>query len=128
MGKMQRDFTYVDDIAEGTVRVLDRIATPNPAFTTDAPDPGTSYAPYRVYNIGNHQPVELMTFIKTIEDSLGQEAKKNFLPMQPGDVVATYANVDDLKRDVGFEPKTELAVGIANWAAWYRKYHNLPAA
>ena len=125
MGKMQRDFTYVDDIAEGTVRVLDRIATPNPDFTTDAPDPGTSYAPYRVYNIGNHQPVELMTFIKTIEDSLGQEAKKNFLPMQPGDVVATYANIDDLKRDVGFEPKTELATGIANWAAWYRKYHGI---
>ncbi len=125
MGKMQRDFTYIDDIAEGTVRVLDKIATPNPDFTTDAPDPGTSYAPYRVYNIGNHQPVELMTFIKTIEDSLGQEAKKNFLPMQPGDVVATYANVDDLKRDVGFEPKTELATGIANWAAWYRQYHGL---
>jgi len=121
-GKMQRDFTYVDDIAEGTVRVLDRIATPNPDFTTDAPDPGTSYAPYRVYNIGNNQPVELMTFIKTIEDSLGQEAKKNYLPMQPGDVVATYANIDDLKRDVGFEPKTELAVGIGNWAKWYRAY------
>jgi len=124
-GKMQRDFTYIDDIAEGTVRVLDKIATPNPDFTTDAPDPGTSYAPYRVYNIGNNQPVELMTFIKTIEDSLGQEAKKNFLPMQDGDVVATYANVDDLKRDVGFEPKTELSVGIANWAAWYKQYHGL---
>ena len=125
MGKMQRDFTYVDDIAAGTVRVLDKIATPNPDFTTDAPDPGTSYAPYRVYNIGNHQPVELMVFIKTIEDSLGQEAKKNFLPMQPGDVVATYANVEDLKRDVGFEPKTPLAEGIANWAKWYRQYHGL---
>ncbi len=125
MGKMQRDFTYVDDIAEGTVRVLDRVATPNPDFTTDAPDPGTSYAPYRVYNIGNHQPVELMTFIRTIEDALGQEARKNFLPMQPGDVVATYADVEDLKRDVGFEPKTPLAEGIANWAAWYRDYHGL---
>ncbi|MDO9225786.1 MAG: NAD-dependent epimerase [Pseudomonadota bacterium] len=125
MGKMQRDFTYIDDIAEGTVRVLDKIATPNPEFTTDAPDPGTSYAPYRVYNIGNHQPVELMTFIKTIEDSLGQEAKKNYLPMQPGDVVATYANIDALKRDIGFEPKTELATGIANWAAWYRQYHGI---
>jgi UDP-glucuronate 4-epimerase len=123
MGKMRRDFTYIDDIAEGTVRVLDRIATSNPAFTTDAPDPGTSYAPYRVYNIGNHQPVELMTFIKTIEDALGQEAKKNFLPMQPGDVVATYANVDDLKRDVGFEPKTDLADGIGRWVEWYRHYH-----
>lgn len=121
-GKMQRDFTYIDDIVEGTVRVLDRIATPAPDFTTDAPDPGTSYAPYRVYNIGNHQPVELMAFIKTIEDCLGQEAKKNYLPMQPGDVVATYANVDDLRRDVGFEPKTELVVGIAKWVAWYRSY------
>lgn len=121
-GKMKRDFTYIDDIAKGTVRVLDRIATTNPDFTTDAPDPGTSYAPYRVYNIGNHQPVELMTFIATIEKALGKEAKKNFLPMQPGDVVATYANTEDLKRDVGFEPKTELAVGIASWAKWYRSY------
>jgi UDP-glucuronate 4-epimerase len=119
---MQRDFTYIDDIAEGTVRVLDRIATPNAEFSTDAPDPGTSYAPYRVYNIGNNQPVELMAFIKTIEDSLGQQANKNFLPMQPGDVVATYANIDDLKRDVGFEPKTALALGIQNWTAWYRSY------
>ena len=104
------------------MRVLDKIATSNPEFTTDAPDPSTSYAPFRVYNIGNNQPVELMTFIKTIEDAIGQEAKKNYLPMQPGDVVATYANIDDLKRDVGFEPKTELAVGIGNWAKWYREY------
>ncbi|HRH81862.1 MAG TPA: NAD-dependent epimerase [Thiobacillaceae bacterium] len=125
MGKMQRDFTYIDDIAEGTVQVLDRIAAPNPEFATDDPDPGTSYAPYRVYNIGNHQPVALMTFIKTIEDALGREAQKNFLPMQPGDVVATYANVDDLKRDVGFEPKTPLADGIGRWVEWYRRYHRL---
>jgi UDP-glucuronate 4-epimerase len=122
MGKMQRDFTYIDDIAEGTLRVLDKIATPNPAFTTDAPDPGSSYAPYRVYNIGNHQPVELMTFIQTIEAALGQEAKKNYLPMQPGDVVATYADIEDLKRDVGFEPKTKLADGIARWVDWYRRH------
>ncbi|TCJ12932.1 NAD-dependent epimerase [Parasulfuritortus cantonensis] len=125
MGKMQRDFTYVDDIAEGTVRVLDRIAAPNPAFDSNEPDPGSSYAPFKVYNIGNHEPVELMTFIKTIEDALGKEAKKNFLPMQAGDVVATYADVEDLKRDVGFEPKTPLAEGIARWAAWYRTYHGL---
>ncbi len=122
MGKMQRDFTFVEDIAEGTVRVLDRIPHGNPAFDTAAPDPASSYAPYKVYNIGNHQPVELMTFIKTIEDALGQEAKKNFLPMQPGDVVATYADIEDLKRDVGFEPKTPLREGIAKWAAWYREY------
>lgn len=121
-GKMQRDFTFVEDIAEGTVRVLDRIPTGNPAFSTNTPDPGSSYAPFKVYNIGNHQPVELMTFIKTIEDALGQEAKKNFLPMQPGDVVATYADVEDLKRDVGFEPKTPLAEGISKWTTWYMNY------
>jgi len=122
-GKMQRDFTYIDDIAEGTVRVLDRLATSSPDFSTDIPDPGTSYAPYRVYNIGNHQPVELMTFIKTIEEALGQEAEKNFLPLQPGDVVATYADVEDLRRDIGFEPKTPLIEGIAEWVAWYRGFH-----
>jgi len=121
-GKMRRDFTYVDDIAEGTVRVLDKIAAPDPTFSTDAPDPGSSYAPYRVYNIGNHTPVELMDFIGTIEKSLGIEAKKNFLPMQDGDVVATYADVEDLKRDVGFEPKTPLADGIGHWIKWYTYY------
>ncbi len=121
-GKMQRDFTYIDDIAEGTVRVLDKIATPNPAFDKDAPDPGSSYAPYRVYNIGNHTPVELMDFIGTIEQALGIEAKKNFLPMQNGDVVATYADVEDLRREVGFEPKTELTTGIGRWVNWYRGY------
>jgi UDP-glucuronate 4-epimerase len=123
-GKMQRDFTFIEDIAEGTVRVLDRVPVGNPAFSTDAPDPGSSYAPYKVYNIGNHQPVELMTFIKTIEEALGQEANKNFLPMQPGDVVATYADVEDLKRDIGFEPKTSLVDGISQWASWYLDYRN----
>ena len=121
-GKMQRDFTYVDDIAEGTVRVLDRIPQANPAFDRALPDPSSSYAPYKVYNIGNHQPVELMSFIKTIEDALGQEAQKNFLPMQPGDVEDTYADIEDLKRDVGFEPKTVLAAGIGRWVEWYRAY------
>ena len=114
-GKMKRDFTYIDDIAEGTIRVLDRIATPNP-------DAGSSRAPYRVYNIGNHQPVELMTFIETIEKTLGRDAKKNFLPMQAGDVLATYADVADLRRDTGFEPLTSLADGIARWATWFRQY------
>jgi UDP-glucuronate 4-epimerase len=118
-GKMQRDFTYIDDIAEGTVRVLDRIATPNPEFDTANPDPGSSYAPYKVYNIGNHQPVELMTFIQTIEQALGKEAKKNFLPMQAGDVVATYADVVDLSREVGYEPQTSLEKGISDWVCWY---------
>jgi UDP-glucuronate 4-epimerase len=121
-GKMQRDFTYIDDIAEGTVRVLDRTATPNPDFDTNQPDPGSSYAPYKVYNIGNHQPVELMEFIKTIEDALGKEAEKIFMPMQDGDVVATYADTEDLRNDVNFQPKTPLADGIANWVDWYKSY------
>lgn len=121
-GRMQRDFTYVDDIAEGTVRVLDRVAALNPDFDAANPDPGSSRAPYRVYNIGNHQPVELMTFIATIEQALGREAQKNFLPMQAGDVLATYADVADLARDTGFEPKTPLAKGIACWTAWFRDY------
>jgi len=124
-GKMRRDFTYIDDIAEGTVRALDKVAAPNPGFNTHKPDPASSYAPFRVYNIGNHTPVELMTFISTIETALGQEAKKNFLPMQSGDVVATYADVEALKQDVGFEPKTTLVDGIINWVSWYNVYTNL---
>ncbi len=121
-GKMRRDFTFIDDIAEGTVRVLDHVATPNPDFDSDSPDAGSSRAPYRVYNIGNHQPVELMTFIETIEQALGQKAKKNFLPMQAGDVLATYADIEALRHNVGFEPKTPLAEGIARWVAWFREY------
>ena len=127
-GKMQRDFTFIEDIAEGTVRVVDSIPEPNPAFSTDAPDPGSSYAPFKIYNIGNHQPVELMIFIKIIEDALGKEAQKNFLSMQPGDVIATCSDVEDLKRDVGFEPKTPLTEGIARWVTWYRGYINLKNA
>lgn len=121
-GKMQRDFTYIDDIAEGTVRAMDHIAAPNPEFDTDTPDAGSSYAPYRVYNIGNHHPVELLVFIKTIEDALGREAKKNFLPMQKGDVLATFADVEALTRDVGFAPSTSLAQGVERWVAWYQDY------
>ncbi len=121
-GRMRRDFTYVDDIAEGTVRALDRVATASPAFDANAPDPGISKAPYRVYNIGNHQPVELMTFIATLEKAVGQVASMRFLPMQPGDVVATYADVDDLRKDVGFEPGTSLETGLQRWADWYRSY------
>jgi len=121
-GKMLRDFTYVDDIAEGTLRVLDRVATPNPRFDSNQPDPGSSHAPYRVYNIGNQQPVELLVFIATIERALGRTAMKNYLPMQAGDVVATCADVDDLRADVGFEPRTPLADGIARWAAWFSEY------
>ncbi|MFZ0106188.1 MAG: NAD-dependent epimerase/dehydratase family protein, partial [Thiobacillus sp.] len=121
-GDMMRDFTYIDDIADGTVRVLDRIPQPNPAFDHDHPDPASSHAPYRVYNIGNHTPVQLMDFIGTIEKALGEEAKKNFLPMQDGDVQATYADVDDLIRDTGFKPATSLEYGIGKWVEWYRAY------
>ena len=121
-GKMQRDFTFVEDIAEGTIRAMDRVAQPDPTFDNANPNPSTSSAPYRLYNIGNHQPVELMTFIETIERALGKEAIKEFLPMQAGDVPATYADVDDLRRDVGFEPKTSLDEGIARWAEWFRSY------
>lgn len=121
-GKMQRDFTYVDDIAEGTLRVLDHCPTPNPAFDGNAPDPGSSHAPYRVYNIGNQQPVQLMTFVETLENALGRQATKNFLPMQAGDVPATYADIDDLRKDIGFDPKTSLVEGIAQWTAWFRDY------
>jgi UDP-glucuronate 4-epimerase len=121
-GRMRRDFTFIDDVAEGTVRALDHAAAPNPDFDPANPDPGSSRAPYRVYNIGNCQPVELMTFIETIERALGREAKKNFLPMQAGDVLATWADTADLARDLGFAPKTPLTQGIARWAAWFRDY------
>jgi UDP-glucuronate 4-epimerase len=124
-GRMRRDFTYVDDIVEGIVRVTDRIATPNPQWTGDKPDPGTSKAPYRIYNIGNNQPVELMHLITTLEKCLGRTAQKNMLPMQPGDVPATYADVDDLIRDVGFKPATPIETGVARFVEWYRQYHNV---
>jgi UDP-glucuronate 4-epimerase len=124
-GKMQRDFTYIDDIVEGVVRVLWRPASPDPAWNGDSPDPGSSYAPYKVYNIGNNQPVELMHFIKVIEDTLGKKAKKNLLPLQPGDVPATYANIDDLVRDTGFKPSTTLEEGIPKFIKWYREYFGI---
>ena len=119
---MQRDFTYIDDIVEGVVRVLDLVATPNPAFDRAAPDAASSDAPYRLYNIGNHQPVELMTFIETIEKAMGKPALKNMMPMQDGDVVATYADIDDLHQAVGFTPQTPLTEGIAKFVAWYKDY------
>lgn len=122
-GNHRRDFTYVDDIVEGIVRTLDQIATPNPDWAGDQPDPGTSPAPYRLYNIGNNSPVELMTFIATLEQCLGREAKKNFLPLQPGDVPDTYADVTALVTDVGYRPGTPLAVGIANFVAWYKDFY-----
>ncbi len=124
-GRMQRDFTYIDDIVEGVVRVLDRVPAPDPGWTGDAPDPGSSPAPYRLYNIGNNSPVELMEFIAAIEEALGREAEKRFLPMQPGDVPATYADVDDLARDVGFRPRTPIREGIRRFVDWYRAYYGV---
>jgi UDP-glucuronate 4-epimerase len=124
-GRMQRDFTYIDDIVEGVVRVMGRLPAPNPAWSGDRPDPGTSYAPYKIYNIGNNQPVELNTFIATIESVLGRTARKEFMDIQPGDVPATYADVDDLMADVGFTPATPIREGIERFVAWYRSYHGL---
>ena len=122
-GKMRRDFTFVDDIVEGVIRVTDRTATANPAWSGDAPDPGTSYAPNRIYNIGNNSPVELLRFIEVLEEKLGKKSIKNLLPIQPGDVPATCADVDDLMRDVGFAPKTPIEEGVGRFVDWYREYY-----
>ena len=122
-GKMQRDFTYIDDIIEGVVRVTDRVAAPNEVWSGATPDPGTSYAPYRIYNIGNNNPVELMQFIENIERRLGKQAVKNMLPLQAGDVPATAADVDDLIQDVGFRPNTPIEIGIGRFVEWYRGYY-----
>ncbi len=126
-GKMRRDFTYIDDIVQGVVRTADRIATADPAWDAAAPDPGTSPAPYRVYNIGNHTPVELDRFISIIEEALGKKAIRRNLPMQPGDVPATCADVADLERDVGFAPATPLETGIARFLEWYKDYYGAGA-
>ena len=123
-GRMQRDFTYIDDIAEGVVRVLDKPASSNPAWSGDIPDPGTSSARYRVYNIGNHRPVELSYVIELLEKTLGKSVQKNLLPMQPGDVPATYADIDDLIHDVDFKPDTPIEVGIQRFVDWYRDYYH----
>jgi len=122
-GKMQRDFTYIDDIVEGVVRIIDRIPLPDPNWSGDKPDSATSYAPYKLYNIGNNNPVELMKFIEVLEDCLGQKAKKNLLPMQDGDVPATYADVDDLIKDTGFKPATSIEDGIKEFVKWYKQYY-----
>ena len=124
-GKMLRDFTYIDDIVEGVVRVMRRMPEANPSWSSDAPDPGTSYVRYKIYNIGNNQPVELTTFIETIEDVIGKKAQKNFMDLQAGDVPATYADIDDLIQDVGFKPSTPLETGIRNFIAWYKDYYGL---
>ena len=124
-GDMQRDFTYIDDIVEGVMRVLDKVPSGNAAWSGDAPDPGTSKAPYKLYNIGNNNPVRLMDMIETLERCLGKSAVKNFLPMQPGDVPATFADVDDLMRDVGFKPATSIEEGLEKFARWYREFYGI---
>jgi UDP-glucuronate 4-epimerase len=122
-GNHRRDFTYVDDIAQGVVRAMDRIATPNENWSSDHPDPGTSSAPYRLYNIGNNEPVELLRYIELIEESLGKKAQKNLLPLQAGDVPDTYADIDDLVRDVDYRPATPVEVGVRNFVEWYLQYY-----
>ena len=122
-GHHRRDFTYVDDIVEGVTRVLDRVATPSPDWSSDAPDPATSRAPYRLYNIGSHRPIELMRYIEVLEGCLGRGAIKNLLPMQAGDVPDTYADIDALARDVGYRPATSIEDGVARFVAWYRDYY-----
>jgi UDP-glucuronate 4-epimerase len=124
-GKMQRDFTYVDDIVESIVRLTDRPATGNSNYSGDKPDPGSSSAPWRVYNIGNNNPVELPDVVALLEQSIGKKAIRELTPMQPGDVPATYADVDDLMREVDFKPSTPIADGIARFIAWYKAYHRL---
>ncbi|MEZ6135466.1 MAG: NAD-dependent epimerase [Pirellulaceae bacterium] len=122
-GKMRRDFTYVDDIVEALVRLIDITPTANAAFDPLQPDPGSSQCPYRVYNIGNNHPEELGHFIEVLEECIGREAKKNYLPLQPGDVVETYADVSDLENAINFRPSTSIQTGIANFVQWYRAYH-----
>ncbi|MEO8732124.1 MAG: NAD-dependent epimerase [Rhodoferax sp.] len=124
-GNMQRDFTYVDDIVEGVIRVLDRVAEPNSVYDSAIADPATSNAPYRIFNIGNNNPVPLLDFVACIEDALGKKAEKRLLPLQDGDVPATYANTDALNDWVGFVPGTTIQTGIGNFVAWYRDYYQL---
>jgi UDP-glucuronate 4-epimerase len=124
-GRMRRDFTYVDDVVESVVRLVERPPRPNPAWSTDAPDPGTSAAPWRIYNIGNNRPVEVPRVVEILEAELGRAAVKELVPMQPGDVPATYADVDDLMREIGFRPETSIEDGIRKFVQWYRAYHQM---
>ena len=123
-GNMKRDFTYIDDIVEGVIRVIDKTPEPDLNWKSDNPNTSSSYAPYRLYNIGNNNPVELIYFIEVLENCLGKKAEKNLLPIQLGDVPATYANVDDLKKDVGFKPTTSIEDGVKKFVDWYRGYYN----
>lgn len=123
-GKMMRDFTYVDDIVEAISRLVQKPAQPNPEWTGDNPDPSSSYAPYKIYNIGNNSPVRLMEFVEAIENKLGKEAKKNYMDLQPGDVPETYANVDDLFNNIDFKPETTIQDGVNKFVDWYLKYYS----
>lgn len=125
-GNHSRDFTYIDDIVEGVIRTLDHVAKPDPAYDPLLPNPGTSSAPYRLYNIGNDQPVQLLRFIELMEQNLGRSVEKRLLPMQPGDVPDTWADVSALRRDVGYAPSTSIEEGVKRFVAWYREYHHLP--
>ncbi len=124
-GNHRRDFTYIDDIVEGVIRTLDRIPEPNPEWSSDNPDSATSFAPYRLYNIGNNQPIELKYYIQVLEECLGKKAEQNLLPMQAGDVPDTYADVEQLITDVGYKPNTSIEVGVKNFVDWYRKYFKI---
>jgi UDP-glucuronate 4-epimerase len=124
-GKHRRDFTYVDDIVEGVIRTMDHTAQPNDEWDPAQPDPGTSNAPYRIYNIGNQQPVELMRYIEVIEECIGKKAEKNLLPLQPGDVPDTYADADDLMLDVGYKPSTPIETGVRRFIEWYLDYYKI---
>ena len=124
-GKMRRDFTYIDDIVEGVFRVAQHIPEPNPQWDGQKPDPSTSPTPYKIYNIGNNNSVELETFISVLENALGRKAIRDYMDLQPGDVPATYADVDDLIRDVGFKPNTKIEDGIARFVDWYTEYYGI---
>jgi UDP-glucuronate 4-epimerase len=124
-GNHRRDFTYVDDIVEGVIRTLDHVAVGNPDWSGLHPDPASSQSPYRIYNIGSNNPVELLHFIEVLEDCLGKKAVKNLLPMQQGDVPDTYADVDALIKDVNYKPSTSVEVGVENFARWYRDYYKV---
>jgi UDP-glucuronate 4-epimerase len=124
-GAHRRDFTYIDDIVEGVIRVVDRVATPDPDWSGDTPDSATSLAPYRLYNIGNNNSIEITRYIEVIEECLGRVAEKKLLPMQPGDVPCSFANVDELVRDFDYRPTTPIEVGVSRFVDWYRSYYGV---
>jgi len=122
-GDMHRDFTFIDDIVEGIIRLMDLPPTYNKNWDRNNPDPGSSFAPYKIYNIGNHNPVKLMDFVRLLEKLIGKKAKIEFLPMQPGDVKVTYADITNLQKDIGYTPTTTLEIGLAQFVDWYKQYH-----